>query len=269
MTMKNKSQRGFSLLEMLAVAAFIVVVTGSVFMLLNEGVQRYQMESEVLDSFQTARLGVDQMSRDIHEAGFPPANTGWNIPAAQGPTALPFAWDPGYIANAPCTVGVTCATPNQFDLIIEGNISPSTGAGTQWIRYTLQGNTLLRGVTPKVAGTDPVLATSVAGVMLPYVDNVVNNDSAAQRAVLQGFYPGMFPGNTPVPVFTYECNNSATPPAPLPCTNVNVVAPNNTAPYIRQVGIMLIVQSQQVDPKTGQPRVVSLHTDAVVMNPSQ
>jgi type II secretory pathway pseudopilin PulG len=266
--MKNKSQRGFSLLEVLAVAVFITVITGSVFALLNTGVQRYQMESEVLDSFQTARLGIDQMSRDIHEAGFPPANTGWKLPVGQ-PTALPFAWDPGYVPNTSCTVGGTCATPNQFDLIIEGNISPSTGAITQWIRYTLQGNTLMRGVVNKVAGTDPVVATSVAGVMLPYVDNVVNNDSAAQIAFLQGFYPGMFPGGTAVPVFTYECNSSATPPAPLPCTNVNVVAPNNTAPYIRQVGITLIVQSQQLDPQTRQPRVISLHTDAVVMNPSQ
>lgn len=268
MTMKNQSQRGFTLLEMLAVAAFITVVTGSVFLLLDTGVQRYQMESEVLDSFQTARLGVDQMSRDIHEAGFPPANTGWNLPAGT-PTALAFAWDPGYIASTPCTVGVTCATPNQFDLIIEGNISPSTAAVTQWIRYTLQGTTLLRGVVNKVAGTDPVAATSAAGVMLPYVDNVINNDSPAQIAFLQGFYPGMFPGNTAVPVFTYECNSSATPPAALPCANVNVAAPNNTAPYISQVGITLIVQSQQLDHKTGQPRVVSLHTDAVVMNPSQ
>lgn len=267
MTMKNQSERGFSLLEMLAVAAFITVVTGSVFMLLNTGVQRYQMESEVLDSFQTARLGVDQMSRDIHEAGFPPANTAWNLPAGQT-TALAFAWIPGYTTNTPCTVGVTCTTPDQFDLIIEGNISPSTGVGTQFIRYTLQGTTLMRGVANKAAaGADPVAAT--AGVMLPYVDNVINNDSPAQIAFLQGFYPGMFPGNTAVPVFTYECNSSATPPAPLPCTNVNVVAPNNTASYIRQVGITLIVRSQQLDPKTGQPRVVSLHTDAVVMNPSQ
>jgi type II secretory pathway pseudopilin PulG len=267
MTMKNKSQSGFSLLEMLAVAAFITVITGSVFMLLNTGVQRYQMESEVVDSFQTARLGIDQMSRDIHEAGFPPANTGWKILAGQ-PTALPFAWDPAYPAT-PCTVGVNCATPNQFDLIIEGEISPSTGAGVQWIRYTLQGTTLMRGVVPKVAGADPVAATSAAGVMLPYVDNVINNDSAAQMAFLRGFYPGMFPGNIAVPVFTYECNSSATPPAPLPCTNANVVAPNNTAPYISQVGITLIVESQELDPMTHQPRVVSLHTDAVVMNPSQ
>ena len=266
MTMKNKSQSGFSLLEMLAVAAFIIVITGSVFMLLNTGVQRYQMESAVVDSFQTARLGIDQMSRDIHEAGFPPANTGWKI--LTEPTALPFAWDPNYPAT-PCTVGVNCATPNQFDLIIEGNISPSTAAVTQWIRYTLQGTTLMRGVVNKVAGADPVATTSAAGVMLPYVENVINNDSATQMAFLQGFYPGMFPGNTAVPVFTYECNSSATPPAPLPCTNVNVVAPNNTSPYISQVGITLIVESQDLDPLTHQPRVVSLHTDAVVMNPSQ
>lgn len=247
--MRKSQENGFTLLELMAVVAFVTIITGSILLLLNTSVQRYQAGSAVLDSFQTARLAIDEMTRDIHGAGFPPANIGWNFPSSQ-PTALPFAWDPGYVASTSCSVGVTCTTPSGTDLIIEGNISPTTGSGVQWIRFTLSGTTLMRGVVSKSAGTDPVTATAAAGVMFDYVDNVVNSS--------QG-----------VPVFTYFCDNNSSPSVPTPCTSGSVSTPYNTAPYIRQVGITLIVRSAQPDPKTGQFQTVSLHSQAVVLNPNQ
>ena len=246
MNMSKTRQSGFTLLELMAVVAFITLVSGSIFLMLNTAAQRYQSESEVMDSFQAARLAIDQMTRDIHGAGFPPANVGWNFLAGTTPTAVPFAWDPGYVASATCTVGGTCTTPSATDLIIEGNISPSTGAGVQWIRYTLTGTTLSRGVATKAPATDPVAATPAA-VMFPVVENVIN-DAAT-------------------PLFTYECTNGATPATPVACTAAP--APNNTAQYIRQVGITLVVRSAQPDPQTGQFRTVSLHSQALVVNPTQ
>jgi prepilin-type N-terminal cleavage/methylation domain-containing protein len=246
MNMRKTRQSGFTLIELMAVVAFITLVSGSIFLMLNTATQRYQTESEVLDSFQNARLAIDQMTRDIHGAGFPPANVGWKFAPGTTATAFAFAWDPGYVASTPCTVGGTCTTPSATDLIIEGNISPSTGAGVQWIRYTLTGTTLMRGVAPKTPATDPVAATP-AGVMFPVVENVIND------------------ANTPL--FTYECNNGATPPTPVTCAGAP--APNNTAAYIRQVGITLVVRSAQPDPQTGQYRTVSLHSQALIVNPTQ
>jgi len=246
MNMSKTRQSGFTLLELMAVVAFITLVSGSIFLMLNTAAQRYQSESEVMDSFQAARLAIDQMTRDIHGAGFPPANVGWIFLAGTTPTAVPFAWSPGYVASATCTVGATCTTPSATDLIIEGNISPSTGAGVQWIRYTLIGTTLSRGVAAKAPATDPVAATPAA-VMFPVVENVIN-DAAT-------------------PLFTYECTNGATPATPVACTAAP--APNNTAQYIRQVGITLVVRSAQPDPQTGQFRTVSLHSQALVVNPTQ
>ena len=267
-------EKGFSLIEMMAVVAFFTIITGSVFLLLNASQQRYKMEAQMLDAFQTARLAIDQMDRDVHGAGFPPTNSFWSGVAQANPQniAVPFAWAPNYLAypGAPaCTVGAACGPPGPFDLIVEGALSPSAGGAVQWIRYTLQGTTLMRGVVAKTAGTDPVVATSAAGVMLPYVDNVMNNGTPAQMAAIRASYPTMFPANTPVPIFTYECDDSNTPPIPRVCTNGLVVAPNNTAPYIRQVGITLIVQAAQPDPKTKQPRIASLHSEAFVLNPTQ
>ena len=71
-------------------------------------------------------------------------------------------------------------TPGDFDLIVETNLG--NGAGVSWIRYQLIGTTLFRAVVPKTAGADPVAATSAAGVMVPFLTNVMNNPSAAQLA---------------------------------------------------------------------------------------
>ena len=246
--MDKKRNGGFTLLELLAVMAFIALLTGSVLLLLNGSVQRFRVQSQLLDSFQMARLGIDQMTRDIHGAGYPPANTGWSFPAGQ-PLATPFSWDPGYVAGTPCTVGATCTMPIASDLIIEVS-NPGAGVGVQWIRYTLNGTTLMRGVVTKTAVTDAVAATAAAGVMFPFVSNVINT--------AQG-----------VPVFTFVCQDTSTPPVPKLCTDGTLTAPNNTAAYIRQVEITLIVQSAQPDPKTGTFPTASLNSDARVLNPIQ
>jgi prepilin-type N-terminal cleavage/methylation domain-containing protein len=248
------NQRGFSLLEMMVSVLILTVITGAVFQLLNVSQQRNRAESQVLDAFQSSRLALDTMTRDIRSSGYPPANAVWASVAAANPqwVALPFGWSPNYPAT-PCTVGTTCNSPTGFDLILEGNISPSTGAGVQWIRYQLQGATLMRGVVTKTAATDPATATSAAGVMLPYVDNVMNNTTLAQMSYLKTSYPALFPGNTPVPVFTYVYESGQP----------------QTPPNIREVNIVLLVLVANPDPVTNQPRLVTLTGRALRLNPSQ
>jgi hypothetical protein len=62
----------------------------------------------------------------------------------------------------------------------------------------------------------------------------------------------MFPGNNPVPLFTYVYDGAAQEPE-----------------NIRQVNINLIVQASSPDPKTGQVRVVSLTGQSRRINPNQ
>ena len=152
-------------------------------------------------------------------------------------------------------------TPSAFDLIVEGDIGD--GNGVEWIRYQLKNNTLWRGTAPKFAGADPDATT--APKLLPYVNNVMNNASAAQMAQLQAAYPNLFPGNNPVPIFTYTCD-APNPNPPALCTTL--AAPNNTVTYIRDVNIVLIVQSPTRDQKTGQLRAVTLTAQARRSNPS-
>ena len=253
--MKTQSSRrcGFSLIEMMVTVAIFTVVMAAVFGLLITIQQRYQTETARVDTFQGARQALDLMVRDIHIAGYPPATSFTAAAIAANPqrVALPFAWDPNYPAT-PCTVNVNCSAaggPSAFDLIVETDIDPLANNGVEWVRYRLNGTTLERGIATKAAGANPVNTTLPA--MVPYVENVMNNTTVAEMTTLRGFYPTMFPGNAPVPIFTYQFDAGGV----------------NTPLKLRAVNITLIVRSVNADPKTRQPIVVTLTGYARRVNP--
>jgi prepilin-type N-terminal cleavage/methylation domain-containing protein len=264
MTKKVNRQQGFSLLEMMVSVAIFTIVCGAAFGLLGVSQKRQRTETLVLDSFQEARLGLDQIVRDSNDAGYPAANQftvapAPNSAAANSYAASPVAWNPGYAANAQCTVGGNCVSPSNFDLIIETDIDPAANNGVEWVRYKLVGTTLWRGVTSKAANTDPMAATDL--VLFPYVRNVMNNATAAQIARYQTTYPAMFPGGNPVPIFTYFCD----PPnggAAVPCAGSN-------ANLIRDIGVTLIVLATETDAQTNRPRLVELSGRGHRLNPNK
>jgi len=287
-TSRKSRQVGFTLIELMVALGIFLVISGVAFSLLAMSQQRYQAESQVTNAFQDARLALDEIVRDVDGAGFPPSNqfsfppTVLNPPDARLYASSPFAWSPGYPAT-PCQIGTagggTCTTatagdsaPGDFDLIVETNIDPQDlGSTVQWIRYQLQGTTLYRGIVAKAAAGDPDAATSGPGVMLPYVQNVMNNASAGQIAQFQAAYPGIFPGGTAVPIFSYICDPvpvtpPATQPAPQPCP---LSAGNNSPTNIRDVNITLIVMAPSPDAQAGgRPLLVQLNGRARRINPS-
>jgi len=227
---------GYSLVELLVATVLFTIIAGTVFSLLLGAQLRYRGESDVTTAFQQANVAIDQIARDVHSAGYPPATSFAAGVAQANPqlVALPFSWSPGY-PNAPCTLGVSCgAVPGDYDLILETDTGD--GNGVQWIRYSLQGTTLMRGVTaPKVAFADPVGST--AGGLLPYLENVMNQSKS-------------------LPIFSYRYDITNPPPAQQPSN-------------IREVNILLIVQSAQPDPQTGQFRTITLTGQAARFNPNQ
>ena len=246
------SEGGFSLIELMIATLLFTTIAGITFALLGVSLQRYKGEKDYLNSFQQASVAMDQITRDVHTAGYPAGNSYTTLALALNPTkvATPFAWMPGYLPPVPCTVLATCTVPGPFDLITEADLGD--GNGVQWIRYSLQGTTLMRGVVQKAGGgADPVTATN--GALVPYLDNVMNNATAAQIGALKATYPGLFPGGAPVPVFTYT-----------PDAGTAFQPPN-----IREVNISLIVQSASPDPNTNKYRVVLLTGQAVRINPNQ
>ena len=271
-------QRGFTLIEILVSLGIFLLVIGAAFTLLSTSQQRYRTESQVLNSFQEARLGIDQMVRDINDAGYPPKSfLDANHPLVS--TSVPFGWSPGYTVPNPCQIGTagggTCGTPTDFDLIIETNPDPRGDPGctpycaAQWIRYRLagpNGTTLMRGAVYKQLSRDPAVATS--DFLAPFVENVVNNSPNLQigQSSLSTAYPAVFPGGNPVPVFQYFCDDPNAPQnQPQPCPAAAANSPAN----IRDVSITLIVADPSPDTVSGRPRLVQLEGRGRRINPNQ
>lgn len=216
---------GYSLVELLVATVLFTIIAGTVFSLLLSAQLRYRGESDVTTAFQQANVAIDQITRDVHSTGYPPPSA---FPAGSPQVpALPFSWSVsyGYPTN-PCTVNAGCgAIPGDYDLILETDTGD--GNGVQFIRYSLQGTTLMRGVAPKGTNADPVASTD--GALVPYLENVQN-------------------GLLSKPIFTY---------GPLAVSQTST---------IREVNISLIVQSAQPDPQTRQFRTITLTGQASRLN---
>src|SRR6266436_8807528 len=241
MKKRKHGTAGFSLVELLVGTILFTIVTGIAFSLLMSAQLRYQGESTVTEAFQQANVALDQIVRDVHSAGYPPMSSLSAAVATSNPDwyALPFAWTPGYPAT-PCTVGVggTCTVPGEYDLIVEADL----GSGVQWIRYSLQTTTLMRGVVPKAPFKDPVTETSGSLVLVPYLENVMN-------------------GSNSLPIFSYVCDAGLTQ---QPCDGATQLPSS-----IREVNISLMVRSLQPDPQTHQYRTITLNGQAMRFNPNQ
>jgi type II secretory pathway pseudopilin PulG len=234
MKQQGNPANGYSLVELLVATVLFTIIAGSVFSLLLSAQLRYRGESDVTTAFQQANVAIDQITRDVHSAGYPPPSS-FAAGVVQGKPqllAVPFSWSSGY-PNTPCTVGSSgCgAVPGEYDLILESDLGD--GKGVQWIRYSLDGTTLKRGIFPKSA-SDPVSSTS-GDVLVPYLDNVLN-------------------GSQGVAIFSYS-------------GDVNSVGPLLSSD-IQKVDIKLIVQSAEPDPQTHQFRMITLTGQAVCFNPN-
>src|SRR5712691_12234066 len=112
-TLDGTAQVGFTLIELLTALGIFLLICAAAFTLLSSSQQRFRTESQVLNSFQEARLAMDQIVRDVNDSGFPPPTfSGGN--AAQFATS-PFAWSAGAgYSGAPCQIGTagggTCTT---------------------------------------------------------------------------------------------------------------------------------------------------------------
>lgn len=285
-----RRDRGFTLIEMLAALGIFLLITGAAFSLLTSSQQRYQTESQVLNSFQEARLGLDVMVRDINDAGYPP-NSFFDANHPLVSTNFPFGWSPGYTVPNPCQIGTggggSCISPTDFDIIVETNPDPSRDPAcapycrAQWIRYQLggpNGTTLMRAVVDTQLSGDPAVNTSpTSGTQVPFVENVVNNspalqvnvDAAGNPILLSTQYPSVFPAGAPVPIFQYTCDTPVSAPQnpPQPCPFLG--APDNSPANIRDVSITLIVMAPSADPNTGRVRLVQLQGRGRRINPNQ
>lgn len=68
---KIKAQSGFSMLELMIVLALMSIIMGSIFGEIHQAQQRSSAEQVKADLMQESREFVDQMTRDLRDAGYP------------------------------------------------------------------------------------------------------------------------------------------------------------------------------------------------------
>jgi type II secretory pathway pseudopilin PulG len=156
------NDRGFSLLEMMLVLLIMIPVMAAVLQLMSLAATRSASEQAKLDMFQEAREFMDQMARDLRQAGYPNVRNY----VRSSLTVNPVSNDP--------RIAVGLVKVSSDELWFEGDVD---GTGTvSVIHYYLDPSTtdncpcLKRSQQPKVTGdpytgqTAPQYQTEVQGV---------------------------------------------------------------------------------------------------------
>jgi type II secretory pathway pseudopilin PulG len=222
------AQSGFTLLETLIVVALLMVIMGAIFLQISDAQQRSSVEQARLDLFQESREFVDQLTRDLGDAGYPNSR---NFAYGQLSSKL---------NDLNTSVGLVKVDNNmlQFE-----SYQPNGTGGLEVhsIKYELvntgSGWSLQRSEIAKVNGSPTTqLATSTPVLE---VDNVLNGVSGT-------------------PIFQYFDNSGgAVAPGSLPLA-INDADNGLALSNITSIAITLEVQSPYVDIKTQQKPVMTL-----------
>src|SRR5579864_339609 len=244
----HKSQRGFSLLEMLIVVAVLSVVLGAIFSTVLDGMKKYRLEENRVNTTQESREFLDQIVRDLHSAGYPGLKM-YN-PAALAAPAL---------NNSNVAAGLVAVSAT--DIWFEGDIDDS--GNVQSIRYTLQtladGNcpcTMMRSAVVKVQGTAPSAQNTNYNTQL---QNVINSTGGAAPYAVDGTTPfnGVQVNNDVLyaafkqpAVFSFFDQNGNPVVVPNDLQGANLNTGINAAGNVRMISIALNLLSAQQDMQT-------------------
>lgn len=229
------AQRGFSMIELLIVLLILSVITAAIFKQIDQVQQRASTEQAKLDMFQESREFMDQLARDLRQAGYP------NVRNFAANVSGVLFTDPSrptspYYQAANAAVGLVKV--DSGDLWFEGDVD-GNGQVSEVV-YHLDTSTtnncpcLRRSKQNKIQG-DPVTGQS-SPVYQVEVQNVQNGTSAN-------------------PIFYAYPHASAGVAATLPVdfdTNASTVASIDT------LKIVLTVKAKNPDPKTGQYPITTL-----------
>jgi prepilin-type N-terminal cleavage/methylation domain-containing protein len=180
-----RSQRGFSLTELLVVCALLGVVMAGVLSLLMIGQDSATATSNKVDAQANARIGIERMIEEIREAGYLPA--GPTCPGAPATPCPPYTYGGFSAITAQSATGLTIQNDWNADNAIQAAAitDPVSGAlrGEQVI-YSFNAGQLLRREVG-VDGAPVVLASGITSLAFTYLDqsNTVTATAANIRTV--------------------------------------------------------------------------------------
>lgn len=229
------AQRGFSMIELLIVLLILSVITAAIFKQIDQVQQRSATEQSKLDMFQESREFMDQISRDLRQAGYPNVrNFDANV------SGVLFA-DPSrptspYYQAANAAVGLVKV--DSGDLWFEGDVD-GTGQVSEVV-YHLDTSTTNNCPCLRRSKVTKIQADPVTGQTTPVyqveVQNVQNGSSTS-------------------PIFYAYPHASGGVAATLP---IDFDSNASTIASIDTVKIVLTVQAKNPDPKTGKYPVTTL-----------
>jgi type II secretory pathway pseudopilin PulG len=258
-----RGEQGFSAIEMLIAILLIMAVLGVVVKGMGDMQRRSFSESSKMDTVQETRDFIDQMVRDVHDVGYPPARVIGVLPGGAA-NNTPYCTDAfaNGVLNAVVrnNVGIACGIVSfsPLSIIYEADLD---GTGTVSAIYLNlvpgAGNTcpctLQRGVITKaqeLAGNVPQYFTTVNGVL-----NSGNGAGAATYPINLGG-PGNYATYSAADVFAaFDANAN---PITVACT----LATNPDCSQIRSLRITANVAPTYSDPTTKQYPVFSITSRA-------
>jgi prepilin-type N-terminal cleavage/methylation domain-containing protein len=256
-----KAQRGFSLIELMVVMALLAIIVASIFLQIRTATQRGAFERTQTDLFQESREFMDQMARDLRQAGYPnPRNfdaTLLKCTALNGDcTTTPPTLGDDQTTSAYAAVGLTQADEN--DLYFEGGLDDTNDTGkVLFTQYYYD---------PSTTGNCPCLVRSqqIKAQGTP-------NSMAAEGTTEAQFVQNYVNGNN-VPIFSYYTDGGTTPVTGSYSWNGVDGGGNSNNPVLASIDtvrVQLMVQSPYVDLKTGLHPVVTLVSTIRINNCSQ
>jgi prepilin-type N-terminal cleavage/methylation domain-containing protein len=228
-TNTNSGASGFSLLELMIVMVIVLVISAAIFQVISLATARSSAEQTKVDMFQEAREFMDQMSRDLRQAGFPnPRNMDQSVFTTL--SMSPISYD---LHSAAGLVEVTSG-----DLLFEGDVDGSGSVSVVHYHLALTGNNcpcLQRSQLPKINASPMAQTMEVYQVEVQGVQNMN--------------------------IFTaYNNGNSVGLPVSVNTTSGTVIAGVDT------VQAMLTLQSSNIDPQTHQKPITTLVTTVRLNN---
>ncbi len=256
-----RSGNGFSAVEMLISIVLLMTVLGVVVKGMTDMQRRNFSETSKMDAVQDTRDFIDQMVRDVHDVGYPPARA---IGVVGGlPNATPYCTDP--LANGVVTaavrnnISIACGivSYSPTSIVYEADLDGTGTVSAIYLNLVSNGGncpcTLQRGVitkTQEIAGNLPLYFTTVNGVM--------NSGNGAGAATFPLVVPG--PGNYAAyaAADVFDAYDANAVPITVPCT----LATNPDCSQIRSLQITLNVAPAYADPTSKQFPVYSITSKA-------
>ena len=258
-----RREAGFSAIELLLATFLLMAILGVVVKGMGDMQRRNFSETAKMDTAQETRDFIDQMVRDIHTVGYPPARA---IGVLQGGAVnnTPYCTDalangvvnPVVRPNVGVACGIVSFTP--LSVIYEADLDGTGTVSAIFLNLVAgAGNTcpctLQRGVTTKqaeLAGIPPQYFTTVNGVL-----NSGNGAGAATFPIVLGG-PGNYAAYGTTDVFAaFDANAN---PILAPCT----LATNPDCTQIRSLRITANVAPTYADPTSRQFPVFSITSRA-------